>query len=114
MHNEPPGAGIPSKKGERVHEYQVYVDENSHYMDETERYSAGFFKDCAAAKATCCRIVDEFLLSNYREGMSADKLLSLYKSFGEDPWISSADEGCKFSAWGYAEERCEEICRKKK
>ena len=113
MPDRPPADVTPDQKGGRAREYQVYVDENSHYMDETERYSAGLFQDCEAARAECRRIVDDFLSANYREGMSAAKLLSLYKSFGEDPWISSADEGCKFSAWGYAEQRCEEICRNK-
>jgi len=91
--------------------YEVRVDENSHYMDESARYSAGFSEDCETAKANCRRIVDEFLLSSYRKGMSAEHLLMTYKSFGEDPWISSTDDDCKFSAWDYAEQRCEEICR---
>lgn len=96
----------------RALEYQVYVDENSHYMDEAERYSAGVYPDCEVARAACRRIVDDFLVANYKEGMTADELLRLYKSFGEDPWISSPDEDCKFSAWSYAEERCVEICRR--
>jgi hypothetical protein len=79
-------------------------------MDESERYSAGIYEDCEAAKTKCRQIVDEFLLNNRREGMTSDELLSIYKSFGEDPWISSADDDCRFSAWDYAAERCETIC----
>lgn len=94
-------------------EYRVLVDDNARYMDEDERYLAGSFTDCACAMARCRYIVDQFLWSEYKEGMEADELLGLYKSFGEDAWISSADDGCKFSAWEYAAERCAEICRAK-
>lgn len=70
----------------------------------------GVFATCEAAQAKCRAIVDEFLKSNYQGGMSAEQLLRAYKSYGEDPWIVGPD--CSFSAWGYAEERCREICLK--
>ncbi len=89
--------------------YEVYVDDNYHYMDEESRYSGGVFDSCEAAQAKCRLIVDEFLLQNHKAGMSADDLLRLYKSYGEDPWILGPD-GCRFSAWTYASERCVEIC----
>lgn len=91
-------------------QYQVYVDDNYHYMDESERYSGGVFDSCEAAKTKCRQIVDEFLLANHKEGTAANELLSLYKSFGEDPWILPGADGCTFSAWDYAGERCKEIC----
>jgi hypothetical protein len=91
-------------------EYQVWVDDNGHYMDKSARYSEGVFQDCALAIARCKHIVDQFLLSSYREGMTAQHLMMTYKHYGEDPWISSADDNCKFSAWAYAAERCMEIC----
>jgi hypothetical protein len=90
--------------------YQVYVDDNFHYMDESERYLAGVYDDCRAAVERCKEIVDRSLLNEYKQGMSAKELLDRYKSFGDDPWISSTDEKCKFSAWSYAEQRCKEIC----
>jgi hypothetical protein len=68
-------------------QYEVYVDDNYHYMDESARYSGGVFDSWEAAEAKCRRIVDEFLLANYKEGMAADELLRAYKSYGEDPWI---------------------------
>ena len=43
--------------------YTVYIDDNFHYMDESERYKLGDFPDCASAIAACKRIVDEFLLT---------------------------------------------------
>ena len=41
--------------------YTVFVDDNFHYMDESERYKLGEFADCASAVAACKQIVDEFL-----------------------------------------------------
>lgn len=90
--------------------YKVVVDDNAHYMDESERYTEGSYQDCATAVARCKQIVDEFLSSAYREGMTAEHLMQTYKFFGEDPWVSSADGDCQFSAWTYAAERCREIC----
>src|SRR5437016_4257548 len=81
--------------------YNVYVDENSHYMDEDERRFACSYDDCETAVAACKKIVERSLTEQYQEGMTAERLLNLYKSFGEDPWISSTDDNCKFSAWDY-------------
>jgi hypothetical protein len=80
-------------------------------MDESERYLAGSFGDREEAVRRCVEIVESSLFNEYRPGMSAKELMDRYKSFGEDPWISGSDEGCKFSAWEYAERRAKEICR---
>jgi hypothetical protein len=88
--------------------YTVFVDDNFHYMDESERYKLGEFADCESAVAACKRIVDEFLAGCERN-QSADELFTYYQSFGEDPWISSADKDCRFSAWTYAKEQCSEV-----
>jgi hypothetical protein len=90
--------------------YTVYVDDNFHYMDEEERYTAGYYDTCEAATEKCKSIVDEFLLDQYKEGTLAPQLLEAYTAFGEDPWISGPEPDCKFSAWTYAERRCQEIC----
>jgi hypothetical protein len=90
--------------------YQVYVDDNFHYMDEDQRYLDGSYADCQSAINRCMQIVDGFLMSAYKEGMPAEELLSKYTSFGEDPWITSKEDECKFSAWTYAERKCKEIC----
>jgi hypothetical protein len=79
-------------------------------MDESERRSGGIYEDCETAVAACKRIVDASLQEQHQEGMSAELLLSQYKSFGEDPWIASAQDDCKFSAWEYAQRRAIEIC----
>ena len=92
--------------------YTVFVDDNFHYMDESERYKLGEFPDCAAATAACKRIVDEFVERVDSNG-SAEDLFRQYTSFGEDPWIASDDPECpKFSAWEYARQRCRELAKK--
>jgi hypothetical protein len=91
--------------------YVVFVDDNFHYMDESERYKLGEFADCHSATAACRQIVDEFL-ANVSNGRSAKELFEHYTTFGEDPWISTDDPDCKFSAWTYAQERCRELATK--
>src|SRR6185437_4532420 len=91
--------------------YIVYVDDNFHYMDESERYKYGEFDDCNSDVAACKRIVDEFL-STCDVTAGAEEMYKHYISFGEDPWISSDDSDCKFSAWDYAKERCRELAKK--
>lgn len=90
--------------------YMVLVDDNFHYMDESERYTHGEYDSAEDAIAECKKMVDEFLTENYKDGISADDLYSYYKGFGEDPFIGSDDTECKFSAWNYAKERCREMC----
>jgi hypothetical protein len=90
--------------------YTITVYENSHYMDESESHKLSReLGDCESAVAACQRIVDDFLQSNHREGMSEDDLWQQYSLFGEDPAISPPD--CRFSAWDYARLRCRELCR---
>ncbi len=90
--------------------YIVYVNDNFHYMDESERYKLGEFDDCQSAVSACKRIVNEFLEKT--ASVSADDLFGQYTTFGEDPWILSSDADCKFSAWNYARERCRELAQK--
>jgi hypothetical protein len=94
-------------------EYRVCVDDNFHYMDVAYRYELRSFDDCRSAVAACKQIVDEFLARSYRGSMTSEELWEQYVSFGEDPWIATDDPDCRrFSAWGYAKERCKEICRR--
>ncbi len=91
--------------------YEVFVDDNFHYMDEDERYKLGEFDTEEEAIAACKKIVDEFLLTNYEPGMGEKDLYDSYTSFGEDPFMRPGSPG-SFSAWTYAKERCSELCRK--
>jgi len=93
--------------------YKVFVDDNFHYMDESERYELGEFTSLDAAIVASKKIVDEYLLSAYRPGMTAQALFGSYTSFGEDPFIvavPSKETGVLFSAWDYAKRRCDELC----
>jgi hypothetical protein len=91
--------------------FTVFVDDNFHYMDPTERYREGEFDTYAAAVAACQAIVDDFLTEHHRPGMSAAELLTAYKTYGEDPFVvPRPPDGPSFSAWGYAEKRCGAMC----
>lgn len=94
--------------------FKVMVDDNYHYMDQSERYRLGEFETLSGAIAASRQVVDDFLQSAYQTGMTFDALLTSYVMFGEDPFIISSDPahtGVLFSARDYARERCEMICR---
>ena len=94
--------------------YSVLVDDNFHYMDEAERYKLGEFETVEAALAAARALVDDDLTSRYQPGMSAAELYQLYTSFGLDPFIVGDDApACRFSAWDYARQRCQELCQRK-
>ncbi|MDT4966890.1 MAG: hypothetical protein QOJ64_1627 [Acidobacteriota bacterium] len=88
--------------------YKVVVDDNFHYMDESERYTHGEFESCEGALGVAKALVDADLNSLSRTGMTADELYSQYTSFGSDPYIVTEDQSCHFSAWSYAKERCQD------
>jgi hypothetical protein len=93
--------------------YKVFVDDNFHYLDESERYELGEFATLDGAIEAAQKIVDEFLAEAYTPGMTFGELYGGYTSFGEDPFIvgpPSPDTGILFSAWAYAKRRCEELC----
>lgn len=91
--------------------FQVLVDDNFHFMDESERYTFGIFDSLKEAVHAAQNIVDDYLTSAYSPGMPSSDLLASYKAFGEDPFILSDDaEPIEFSAWTYAESRCKELC----
>jgi hypothetical protein len=93
--------------------YKVLVDDNFHYMDESERYELGVFHTLDAAIEASKKIVDEYLLSAYQAGMTTAALSTSYLFFGEDPYIVAMETeqaGVLFSARDYARRRCEELC----
>jgi hypothetical protein len=80
-------------------------------MDESERYMHGEFEAAAVALSAAQALVDADLNYLYQTGMTADELYRQYTSFGSDPYIVSEDQSCHFSAWSYAKERCQDICK---
>jgi hypothetical protein len=96
--------------------YKVMVDDNFHYQED-DRREQGVYETLEQALAACRGIVDRSLEEEQRQRpeISAERLYDRYMSFGEDPFIvvlDGADENAKFSAWSYAKERCQVICRK--
>jgi len=91
--------------------FKVFVDDNSHYQDESERYEQGEYDSYEAAVAVCRRIVDEYLNAGFKEGMDATELYNSYLAFGADPFVVPGPDGAGFSAWEYAKQRCNELCR---
>ena len=93
--------------------YKVLVDDNFHYMDESERYALGEYPTLEEAIEVCKKIVDEYLMSALKPGMTAQELSFSYTSFGEDPFIiaiPATGSGILFSAWDYARQRSRELC----
>jgi len=93
--------------------FTVYVDDNYCYMDEDRRWKLGEFETHQEAVAAAKELIDSFLLEHYTPGMTAETLLNGYKGFGDDPFITGEGPGIdseRFSAWEYAERKCEEIC----
>jgi len=93
--------------------YTVFVDDNFHYMDESERYKFREFDSCEEAVNACKKIVDEYF-ENIQGKKTFKDLWDGYTSFGEDPYIVSDDNECSFSAWDYARMRCKELSSKDK
>ncbi|MBW2109410.1 MAG: hypothetical protein JRI36_12215 [Deltaproteobacteria bacterium] len=91
--------------------YVVYVDDNFHYEDESERYKLGEFDSCDEAINACKKIVNEYFQKLERGKSSFDELWGGYMLYGEDPFISTTDPDCKFSAWEYAKKRCREFSK---
>ena len=58
--------------------FKVYVDDNSHYKDESERYLKGNYGDCKAAVNVCKQIVDDFLAKAYSKDKTEDQLWREY------------------------------------
>jgi len=93
--------------------FTVYIDDNYAFMDEDRRLTLGVFETYQGAVAAARKLVDNFLLENYKPGMTAEALYQGYTGFGDDPFIIGEGPGKgseKFSAWDYAKLRCEEIC----
>jgi hypothetical protein len=91
-------------------DFELFVDDNYHYMDEESRYRVGSFASYGEALARAKAIVDEFLEQHLLPGMTSKELYEGYVGFGEDPFIIPAGEPA-FSAWDYARTRCLELCR---
>jgi hypothetical protein len=94
--------------------YRVLINDNAHYMDESERADHGVFCDADGAIAACKEIVDDGLNTMWKPGTTAKELYELYIAFGPDPFVvphSPNDPDVEFSAWTYAKKRCKDLVR---
>ena len=89
--------------------YKVMVDQNSHYLDESERYSAGEFWRIDGAIEAAKKIVDRSLAELSAEGRTSDEIFEQYCLFGDDPFIVGFDGDLNFSAREYARDRCDDM-----
>jgi hypothetical protein len=78
--------------------FDLFIDDNFHYTDESEREHLGSFDTYEEAEAEARRLVEKSVRSLYKPGMSLDELLEQYRSFGDDSFIRPGN----FSAWTYA------------
>ena len=91
-----------------MEKYLVFVDDNFHNGEESERYKLGEFETREEALAVCKQKVDEYFERIEKGKHSFKELWEGYMLYGEDPFISNDDNEIKFSAWAYAKERCME------
>lgn len=109
----PPTRESPPKVIPRKNRYEVFIDDNYHALDESERVFHAAYNSCEEAVAGCKKIVDDFLQEEFKKGMTAEGLYDQYKFGGPDPFIvekgGSSTSDVIFSAWNYAKQRCKEI-----
>jgi hypothetical protein len=67
--------------------YRVLINDNAHYMDESQRADHGVFGDADGAIAACKEIVDDELNTMWKPGTTAKELYKLYVAFGPDPFV---------------------------
>ena len=96
--------------GAEVEHFEVFVDDNFHYMDEDYRYKTGEFLNFDEALTEAKRIVDEELACRVKPGMTAEEIYDRYIAFGTDPFIMPANKKDSFSAWNYAQTQSYKVC----
>lgn len=95
-------------------EFIVKSSDNSKFDTEENDYVYGAYLTYEEAYEKCEEIVEDFLLRNKTDGMTAEELYNHYISFGEEPYISTVDgsECVAFPAIKYAKEQSVIICQK--
>jgi hypothetical protein len=91
--------------------FTVLVDDNFHFMNEDERWTAGTYGSLREALDECLQIVGQDLRQGYRADITATDLYESYTMMGDDPSISGPMKTV-FSAWNYAKELAEFLAGK--
>lgn len=107
---EPVHGGLV-KKTENENGYTVMVDDNFHFMDEDERWTAGTYGSLREALDKCLQMVGQDLRQGYRSDITATDLYESYTAMGDDPFITGPMRTV-FSAWNYAKELAEFVAGK--
>ncbi len=85
-----------------------------HHGEQALRH-IGTFETLEGAISASQSAVDEVLMREHEQGMSAAELFERFKQFGETPCIFRDDDktlsGLGFNALAYAKERAAAICR---
>jgi hypothetical protein len=90
--------------------YEVFVDDNYHHMDESNRYSGGSYDSLEKAIHKCRELTIKSLEYFYEPGITPEKLSAQWAMFGEDPYIFGTDGPVPFSARKFiTNELCQEI-----
>jgi hypothetical protein len=90
--------------------YKIYVDDNYHYMDKSERYSVGSYASLEEAVNKCKEITIKSLKNFYEKGITPEALSAQWSMFGEDPYVFGGDGAVPFSARKFVStELCNEI-----
>ena len=94
--------------------YKVLINDNAHYMDESERADHGIFCDADGAIAACKEIVDDELNTMWKPGTTAKELYKLYVAFGPDPFVMSLnpnDPGAEFLGLDVRQKTMQRSCQ---
>ncbi len=89
--------------------YEVHIDDNFHYMDESERYSVGSYRSLEKAIEKCRKMTIRSLKDLYEKGITPEKLSAQWSMFGDDPFIVGGGGSVPFSARAFV---TTELCRK--
>ena len=90
--------------------YKVFVDDNYHYMDESERYVADSYSSLEDAVERCKELTIKSLEDLYEDGITPENLSAQWAMFGEDLYIVGAGGSVPFSARKFiTTELCKEI-----
>lgn len=91
-------------------QYTVFVDDNYHPMDGSERYAAGSYASLEEAVNNCKKITISSLRDLYEEEITPEELIAQWAMFGEDPYVFGGAGGVPFSARKFiSTELCKEI-----
>jgi hypothetical protein len=88
--------------------YKICVDDNYHYMDESERYPADSCSSLEEAVERCKEFTIKSLQGLYEDGITAEDLSAQWAMFGEDPYVVGGDGSVPFSARKFV---TTELCR---